>query len=261
VNKREVAAYLDSTRAIEGWFFPVDALLFALIDEIQRREGIAGNLFEIGVHHGKTALFLARMVADAEILGVCDLFEQQDLNFDRSGEGSRLLFERHMREAALLEPARVRVFSFPSRHLTVDQTTDRCRFFHIDGGHRPEDVFNDLEVADRALTTEGVIAVDDVFNPSWPGVSEGFYRYIRERPETFVPIVIGGNKVLLSRPSAASRYEAHWADPADCQESVDPQPFTLGFKDWMGRRVLTAMRDTWVDLDPAGAAAAHTRVT
>ena len=61
MNPDAVAEYLDTTKGVEGWFFPIDAFLFAMIDTIQQREGIRGNLFEIGVHHGKTALFLSRM--------------------------------------------------------------------------------------------------------------------------------------------------------------------------------------------------------
>lgn len=49
----EVNRYLESTRSVEGWVFPVDAYLFGLIDEVQKRNQIRGPLFEIGVHHGK----------------------------------------------------------------------------------------------------------------------------------------------------------------------------------------------------------------
>ena len=244
-----VRRYLDDTRAVEGWFFPVDAYLFGFIDEVQRRESIDGNLFEIGVHHGKTAIFLARMRRASELLGVCDVFDQQELNVDRSGGGNRAIFERN------LQGHELRVFAKLSSELTENDTTTRCRFFHIDGGHRAEDVMNDLEVASRALLPDGVVALDDLFNPNWPGVGEGFYRFIAARPDVFVPILIGGNKVLLTRPDAATRYERHWID---VKHAVDA-PFAFDFKDWLGRRVLTAIRLAWVDLDPWGAARMHVR--
>jgi SAM-dependent methyltransferase len=253
VTRDEVRRYLLETRDVEGWFFPVDAYLFGLIDEIQRGEGIAGHLFEIGVHHGKTALFLARMAREGERVGVCDVFEQQELNRDRSGEGSRELFLRNMRALAGLDDAHLRVFARESSTLTPEDTTTRCRFFHIDGGHRPEDVMNDLAVAERALLPDGVVALDDLFNPNWPGVGEGFYRFIAAQPDVFVPILIGGNKVLFTRPNAVGRYEGHWDEVA---AAVDA-PFTFDYKEWLGHRVLTAIRGAWVDLDPMGAARAH----
>lgn len=236
--------YLESTRDVEGWFFPIDAHLFAIVDEIQKREGITGNLFEIGVHHGKTALFLSKMAAQGETLGVCDVFDQQELNRDRSGEGNRAIFERHMQA----HRAKARVFAKLSSALTAEDTTRNCRFVHIDGGHRPEDVLNDLQVAERALLPEGVVAVDDVFNANWPGVSEGFYRY----QGALVPIAIGGNKVLLAREP--ERYERHWKE---FEDFITPEPFVFGYKEWLGRNVLTLIRLAWVDLDPAGAARLH----
>jgi len=255
MNRSDVADYLRATRQVEGWFFPIDALLFGIIDEIQKREGISGELFEIGVHHGKTALFLARMAAAGESVGVCDVFDEQSLNVDRSGEGNRAVFDRHWR--TLGGPVPLRAFSKLSSALTIADTSSRCRFVHIDGGHRPEDVMNDLAVADRALLPHGVVAVDDVFNPSWPGVSEGFYRYMAEEPDAFAPIAIGGNKVLLARRSSAAMYDARLADVTEWRAFIAPQPFALDFKGWLGRQVLTVIRQTWVDLDPAGAARLH----
>jgi hypothetical protein len=248
VTRDEVTRYLDETRAVEGWFFPVDAYLFGFIDEVQRREGVRGNLFEIGVHHGKTALFLARCRRDGEVLGVCDVFEQQELNRDRSGEGSREVFLRNMGAHP------VQVFAKESARLTPEDTTAACRFVHIDGGHRAEDVVNDLHVADRALLPDGVVAVDDAFNPNWPGVSEGFYQFLNAR-DVFAPLLIGGNKVLLARPGAIARYERH----LDTIEDAVLAPFTFGRKEWLGRSVLTAIRHSWVDLDPTAAAEQHLR--
>lgn len=256
--KREaVDDYLRSTAAVEGWFFPIDALLFGLVDEIQKSEGIGGNLFEIGVHHGKTAIFLARMLSSGERLGVCDVFEQQELNRDHSGEGNRSIFERHLSELASLPAESLKIFARLSSSLTPVETTTTCRFFHIDGGHRPEDVYGDLEIASAALIDEGVVAIDDVFNPSWPGVSEGFYRFMNERRGAFAPILIGGNKVFLARPPHAARYGAALSQPDAWRVAVAPHPFALGIKQWLEREVVTAIRMTWVDLDPDGAARMH----
>lgn len=251
MTRDDVRRYLTDTQGVDGWFFPVDAYLFGFIDELQKREGIRGNLFEIGVHHGKTALFLARMKATyegvVEILGVCDVFDQQELNRDHSGEGNREIFERNMRDYEF------RIFVKESSALTSVDTTTRCRFVHIDGGHRAEDVMNDLATAERALLPDGIVALDDLFNPNWPGVSEGFYRFIASRPNALAPVLIGGNKVFFTRPAAAEKYAFDGiADFVDA-------PFVFGHKDWLGRRVLTAIRLAWVDLDPLGAARMHAR--
>jgi hypothetical protein len=243
----KVRDFLNATRDIEGWFFPIDAHLFATADAMQKRMNVHGNLFEIGVHHGKTAIFLAHLASPREILGVCDVFDRQELNIDHSGRGSRALFEKNMSMHACA--ASLRVFAKLSSQLTTEDTTTTCRFFHIDGGHRAQDVYTDLETADRALLPDGLVAVDDVFNPNWPGVSEGVYRFLSERPKLFAPIVIGGNKVLFARPGMAQRYRI---------DSLPPDaPFDLGEKEWLGYSVPTVVRRAWVDLDPLAAARLH----
>ena len=257
MKKADVAAYLTASARVEGWFFPIDAYAFAMFDDIQKREKISGNLFEIGVHHGKTSIFLARMAGVDETVGVCDVFSQQQENVDQSGEGSRDLFLANMRAHTALPPERLCVFEKRSSALTADETTTTCRFFHIDGGHRAGDVFSDLVSADRAVLHEGVLVVDDLFNANWPGVSEGFYNFIATRPDAFLPIFIGGNKVYFTRPDATELYEKHWAEPVQQWSFFDPGPYTFEFKEWLGRRVLTAVRTSWVDLDPLAAARAH----
>lgn len=257
MKKADVAAYLDSTGKVEGWFFPIDAYAFGMFDDIQKQEHITGNLFEIGVHHGKTAMFLARSAALDETLGVCDVFGTQEENVDRSGEGKRELFLANIHALTTLPPERLSIFARRSASLTADETTTRCRFFHVDGGHRAEDVFSDLVTADRAILPDGVLSVGHVFNSNRPGVSEGFYNFIATRPDAFVPVFIGGNKVFLTRPEATVQYEKHWTEEGAHWRFFEPGPFKFAFKEWLGRRVLTAIRTAWVDLDPIAAARAH----
>jgi Methyltransferase domain len=232
MKKPEVVEYLNATSKVEGWFFPIDAYAIAMIDEIQRRENIGGNLFEVGAHHGKTAMFLARTATIEETVGVCDIFEDH---------GGREVFLENIRRFTEIPPERLSIFSKRSASLTSDETTTKCRFFHIDGGHRAEDVFADLVTADRAVLPDGVLAVDDVFNANWPGVSEGFYSFHTTRPDAFVPIFIGGNKVYLTRPDAAAIYEKHWSGEGAQSEFFESGPFELEFRDWLGRRLLTAV--------------------
>jgi SAM-dependent methyltransferase len=256
MTEEDVQQYLTETASIEGWFFPIDALLFGLLDAAQKRNGVAGNLFEIGVHHGKSAVLLARMLAPGELLGVCDVFGRQDLNDDHSGEGSRELFEQNISRFAAR--AAVQIFSNRSDELHVEDTSDRCRFMHIDGGHTPRDVVNDLEVAARALLPDGVVALDDAFNNNWPGVSEGLYRYAAANPASLVPLIIGGNKAYFVRPAAAARYEPLLRDLTSGSYST-AEAFRFEPKEWLGRSVLTATRREWVDLAPLAAARLHLR--
>jgi hypothetical protein len=255
----EVTLYLETTRSVEGWVFPLDAYLFGLIDEVQKQNQVRGHLFEIGVHHGKSALLLARMRRDEELLGVCDVFGRQDLNLDQSGEGSRELFLSNMKKLLPSVDGNLRVFAMRSDELTAEQTSTHCRFFHIDGGHLPAVVYSDLVTAERAIGHAGVISVDDVFNPNWPGVSEGFFRFMTEDKTSLVPILIGANKVFLARAASAPDYEDAWRNTSELHEIEANVPFTFEHKDWLKQRVLTAIRHEWLDLNPSAAAREHLR--
>lgn len=256
MNSCDVLRCLSETSAIEGWLFPIDALVIGAIDEMQRSLRIAGHLFEIGVHHGKSAILLARMLRDAEWLGVCDVFEQQHLNVDRSGEGSRELFTRNLATFAATAVQHVRIFAKRSDALLAGDTTTTCRLFHIDGGHRPENVFADMATASRALLSDGVVVVDDVFNPSWPGVGEGVYDFMRRNPNALAPMIIGGNKVTFVRPTALAHYRAS-LDALASGAFFQHNAFVFEQKEWLGTSVLTASRRDWVDLHPMEAARLH----
>lgn len=231
VKKPDVATYLAATARIEGWFYPIDAYAFAMFDDIQKSERIKGNLFEIGVHHGKSAILLGRAAAGEEIVGVCDIFE----------EDTRDHFIEYMRAHSPLPPERLTIFAKRSTTLTADDTTTKCRLFHVDASHSAKDVFADLVTADRAINHDGVLAVDDVFSSVWPGVSEGFYNFISSRPDAFVPVFIGANKVYLTRPDSAVLYENHWADAGALGRFFEPGPYTFEVKEWLGRPVVTAV--------------------
>jgi hypothetical protein len=255
--KEDVDEYLHASRSVEGWLFPVDAYLIGYVDEIQKAIGLRGNLFEIGVHHGKSAALLGRMASDGEVLGVCDVFDDQDQNVSRSGEGSRQLFERNVERLSDLPTARLHVFAKRSALLTTQETTSECRLFHIDGGHRPADVVADLGTAAQAIVAAGVVVLDDVFNPSWPGVAEGLYRFIQGDAGTFLPFLIGGNKVFLAPPASVPIYLKHLSSAEAWHRAVGTAAFVAETKEWLGTRVWVAGRTAWVDIDPIEAARRH----
>jgi len=194
---------VKDTRSVEGWFSTEAALLFGLIDDVQRRGGVSGDLFEIGVHHGKSAVVLAAMARAEETLGVCDLFGTQELNLSSSGRGDRAAFERTINTFA--RSAHIRIFDQPSGTLEPEQIGTSHRFFHVDGGHLAHEALADLRLAAAATGEAGVIAVDDAIDERWPGVIEAIVRFMTE-DERWVPLVLGFSKMLLARRAAASMY-------------------------------------------------------
>lgn len=203
MDSRSVTKVLRSGRKIDGWFQPGAAQLFGLLDEIQAEAGITGNLFEIGVHHGKSAVLLSHMRRGTETVQVCDVFGDQGLNESGSGHGDRAIFERHY--AAVGAGDTPAVFQKMSYDLTAEEIGPGVRFFHVDGGHLAEEAMADIKLAAAVLDERGVIVVDDPYHPAWPGVTEAIIDFLRER-EDYAPIALGFNKMLLAPVAARDTY-------------------------------------------------------
>ncbi len=60
---------------VPGWFPVLDQTLFNWFLDRQESAGMRGDLLEIGVYMGKSAIFLGRHLRAGEGYTVCDLFE------------------------------------------------------------------------------------------------------------------------------------------------------------------------------------------
>ena len=205
MNPADVKKVINQSRAIEGWFSSEAAMLFAWINDIQRRNNICGDSFEIGCHHGKSALLMGSMLKpESEKLAVCDLFEMQAGNVSGSGKGCLNIFNnniRQVREAGVS----VDVYQKNSTQLSASEIGKTYRFFHVDGGHNPDEALHDLKLAAECTIESGVLVLDDPFRTEWPGVTEALIRFVDEQPE-FQAIMVGCNKLLLTRSSWSQMY-------------------------------------------------------
>ena len=207
MNPAKAKLLSKQSKAIPGWFSTDASMLFAWIDEIQKRNNIEGDCFEIGCHHGKSAVLLASMVKPGkEKLAVCDLFGMQSDNVSRSGNGDLDAFNRNM------QPIRdsgvgINIFQKNSATLTASEIGQTYRIFHVDGGHNPDEALIDLRLAAECTIESGAIILDDPFRTEWPGVTEALIRFLDERPE-FQAIMTGFNKLVLTREKWSGLYVA-----------------------------------------------------
>jgi Methyltransferase domain len=195
---------------IPGWFYRVDAEIFALITDYQGRNSLDGSLVEIGLHHGKSFIAMCLSLREGEKAYGIDLFEeQQSLNLDYSGTGERRSVEKNLQAAGVSLSAVV----LDGRSSTSVRPGDilgavgAVRFFSIDGGHHLEVVRNDLALAEQTLAQHGVIALDDFHRPEWPEVSAGYFAWYAARSRPIVPFAIGLNKLYLCHEHQVSRYQ------------------------------------------------------
>lgn len=204
-----IDAYMsEGFHHVEGWCTPHLPGILKLIDGYQRAHGVRGGVAEIGIHHGRLFLMLNSLCEADEQSFAIDLFEDQALNIDHSGQGSRSAFLDNMERFDRHRGRNVSVVATDSTTADIrDIVTSPVRIFSIDGGHTVEHTVSDLQSAQRVLHPRGIVILDDVTNDHWIGVIEGVMSFLQHRP-TLVPFAIGFNKMLLANLSHASDYAA-----------------------------------------------------
>lgn len=196
-------------RKIKGWFSEIDNKIFETILVYQNATSILGSTVEIGLHHGKSFIPLCLHLKEDESAYGIDLFGNQELNLDASGNGSR---DRVIRNLTGFDIPQGTYFldgrsSAQVKSQDIREKVGRVRFFSIDGGHWEEIVQNDLELASELLVEGGVIAIDDYLRPDWPEVASGFHKWYRENNSKYRIFAIGFNKAYLCNLDYIDTYQ------------------------------------------------------
>lgn len=193
---------------VNGWFARNDAELFLALLGLQQSMGVTGAMVEIGVHHGKSFVPLCLALRDGEKAMCIDIFEDQSLNTDASGQGDRAVFEANLGKFGV-DTGKVVIHAGSSLDVkpeTITQAVGEVRFFSVDGGHWHDIVINDLDLAAAVLNDGGIIALDDFLSKAWPDVSHGFFDWYNKSGQDFAPIAIGTSKLYLARKGKAGAY-------------------------------------------------------
>jgi len=202
--KSFLESYVAAFERIEGWFSRDAALMFMAYNEVVASQGIAGDVLEIGVHHGLSAIGLSAMRREGARFVAVDLFEElQQQNISGSGQGSRRRFEQNMAEF-FADVGFVRCIVGLSSALQPADLGGGFSFCHVDGGHSMRETFQDLELCADILLPGGLLALDDYFNPAYPGVCEGAVKFWLTHDRLLRPIAIGFNKVLFQKEPRSS---------------------------------------------------------
>ncbi len=207
-----LSRYLNAFGGIPGWFSPDACLIFMAYHQLLAEEGLAGNVLEIGVHHGLSAIGIAALRGEGRRFVAVDLFDDlQEQNVSRSGLGNRARFIENM-HVFYDDLSFLTTIAAPSSSLRAADLGSQFTFCHVDGGHSAAEVYGDIELAAEISSPGGLIALDDYFNPAFPGVGEGAVRFSLERPGALRPIAIGFNKALFQREPVPFDLNARFAD-------------------------------------------------
>ena len=131
------------------------------------------------------------------------------MNVDKSGSGSEHALAANLRRVGLsLDDVLVTKSSSldVAPALFCDARLPRFRWFSVDGGHTEVATRHDMHLGACHLAEGGVMAVDDVFNNLFLGVTEGIFNFLAASRERLAPFLIITGKVYLTTPSHHERY-------------------------------------------------------
>jgi hypothetical protein len=166
--KPSVAEYLRQKETVRGWLQDIDARIILAIDGLQRAAGISGNLLEIGVSDGQSAILLGYCLQASERLVVCDTFENlADPALHHQGLRRREFEQNYLRFHLTLPD----IIAGRSNEIDRDRLAAHFRLIHVDGSHAYADIRADILIALRLLGPGGVVILDDWAQAHAPGVA------------------------------------------------------------------------------------------
>ncbi|MFF3329240.1 class I SAM-dependent methyltransferase [Streptomyces sp. NPDC002888] len=196
---------------VKGWFPVLDQVLFDWFLDRQEKAGLRGDLLEVGVYMGKSAIFTGRHLREGERYTVCDLFEgdaPDDANRAESAKSYSALTRRAFEENYLaFHDELPRVLHGPSSVVPAEVEPRSCRWVHVDASHLYEHVEGDITAAREALLPGGMVVLDDFRSEHTPGVSIAVWEAVLNR---------GLRPICLS----TQKLYATWEDPGPVQEEL-----------------------------------------
>lgn len=202
----------DGFDLIDGWPGQKSSVLFMKIfKELFDYHKETGGVCEIGTHHGKYIIALHNILLPQFSLGI-DIFDDQERNVDESGRGNKNICEENIQRYAF-NPSGLHLRSKDSLDLKTSDLAEinnqygYFSMFSVDGGHTSTHVRNDLVTASKLTSGKGIIIVDDIFHPDWPGVTEGVMTSLASLSSPFVPFFITRKKLFLCHISLWRSYK------------------------------------------------------
>jgi hypothetical protein len=196
-------------RFVTGFLEPGNLPILDVLDRAQRGRQVSGAVAEIGVHHGRLFIGLHLLQRGTGKSVAIDLFGDQALNIDNSGNGNLEKFVDNVTLWSTMDG--LVLHQGDSTILTPDELREKAdgpiRFFSVDGGHSEAIVYSDMRLAEETLADGGIVIADDIFNQQWPGVAVGTLKYLGDDAK-LAPFAIGFNKVFFTQPEYCDHYRA-----------------------------------------------------
>lgn len=191
----------EISQKLEGWFFPIDMILFGLLEQYQRQANVIGDIAEVGVWKGKSLVYLAQLTERRNNIYAFDWFMDDCL------EQTQANVKQYAGDAP------IQYIKGDTSDYTFSQMTEiiknPLRMLHIDAGHEYHEVLHTMHLLAPFVHDQGVIMMDDYQDREFPGVHSAVldFCYSTTHNSRFVPFLIGANKTYLANPLVAKNIQ------------------------------------------------------
>lgn len=179
---------------VAGWFSNQAIATWDSLLTLQTALGLRGNLLEIGVFKGKSAVL---MVLHSRPQETCVFVDPA-------------LRKEAIDVIEIIRPQNNVWLRDMSQNIRGDERLQSLagtfRWIHVDGEHSGRAVMNDLEIAEGLLSPEGIICLDDFMSAAYPQVAMAAYRFLDCRSREFSLFLNGFNKGYICRTMYAPTY-------------------------------------------------------
>lgn len=207
MTKNKINEFLDKIEKIPGWLAPEAAFFSACLLNYQSNVNLLGNIVEVGVYHGKYLALLYQYLdkENEQLLGIdafigtteTELARENVLNNIRKTCGDNKSLNILVENTLDLTPSKLEGLI----------GSKNARFISADGGHTADVVCHDLYLTTALIKDGGVIAMDDIFNHSLPGVTEGLFQFVlQDHNKSLAPFAHCYNKLFLTTPDHYASY-------------------------------------------------------
>ena len=192
-NQSKLKAFQDLECKYEGFFTHEQAVLWDCLLSFQASENLTGDMLEIGVYKGRSALLSALHLNPKEEFVLID--------------GTPFIHEAEKSLNPILSKRGVWINKMSFEVASNDlKRAGGFRWIHIDGEHTGRAVTHDLGTTEPHLADSGILVLDDFFSPMYPQLTEAVYAWLASHRFRLSMFLCGWNKAYLCRPQSAPFY-------------------------------------------------------
>lgn len=196
--------YLSEEGQIRGPMPLECAFLIGAVLQALNNLNVVGDMMEIGVFEGRSAIPAACFLRPAENFLSIDPFEDitsasSTLTYGGVGNDEKFIqnWKRVFGNTEQLTVLKV-LSSAVVQSEELRSTWKPFKYISVDGDHSVEGTLLDLHLAKQHIANNGVIAVDDVFNIEWPSVSQALNEFLAE-DGGLCPLCLGWGRLFLCK--------------------------------------------------------------